>query len=89
MAVLASRPASVQAQQTIERNRNRVACDDWFNGANCTATAPANADTMTTGRLPALAGTRNYTVTPADCDGDGTVGDCLQMQVTVNWTPPQ
>ena len=45
--------------------------------------------------LPAGAGTRSivasgvarrcYRMTPADCDGDGTAGDCFQMDVQICW----
>lgn len=79
---------AVQAQQTIERNRSHIACDDaaWFD-ASCNPLTPANPEAIVAGRLPTLAGARSYTVTPANCGG--TPGDCLQVQVTVNWTPPQ
>lgn len=79
----------VQAQQTIERNRNHVACDDagWFD-ANCNPiTQAATNDAIGAGRLPALGGTRNYTAAPDNCGG--IAGDCVKVQVNVNWTPPQ
>lgn len=74
------------AQQTAERFRNKIACrqlgetasDTWYDGsAACNAAAPAGPQTD-----PVTGAT--YEVTPVDCDGDGTVGDCLEMKVTKN-----
>ena len=78
-------------QQTLERFRNRVACDpgSWFGGANCGATPPpANTpDPLVGGAL--FGGTRVYTVTPEDCDGvPGGPSNCLKVVAKVSWTPP-
>ena len=93
------------AEQTLERLRNSIACrqvaagenqtDAWYD-QNCAADAPAAA----ADNLPVVAPPpgsilgfgpvgRNYTTTAVDCDGDGATGDCYQVQVTVNWNPPQ
>ena len=80
--------AAALAQQTLERLRNKVACDSgWFGGGNCGATPPAanSADPLLGGALNG--GTRTYTVTPANC-GSGP-GDCLKVVAKVSWTPPQ
>jgi len=83
------------AQQTIERFRNMIACDGaWFNSSNCSSgpSLPTNwtSDPLPTGSpLLALGGTRQYKVTPKDCDGDGTSGDCFEVQTQLQWTPPQ
>ena len=87
--------AASYAQQTLEHFRNRVACDDaWFNAACAPAALPSNAnDALPAGALFAAASstapTRTYTVTPADCDGDGATGDCFKVVTKVSWTPPQ
>jgi hypothetical protein len=88
----ATAEAAAYAQQTVERFRNRVACQGspWFDPA-CNPTLPAGwqsdpfvggggTESILTG--PAR---RCYQVQPFDCDGDGTDGDCLQMDVTVCW----
>ncbi len=80
------------AQQTLEKFRNHVACDDaWFDAACAPTTLPpANTpDLLPDGPVKDHGGTRLYTVAPADCDGVGGVGDCLRMDVTVHWNPPQ
>ncbi len=82
--------AALAAQDTLERFRNHIACDDaWFDPASCGMTgALSGSDPLPAGsQLPG--GARNYTVTPADCDGNGSAGDCLQVSVTVTWSPPQ
>jgi prepilin-type N-terminal cleavage/methylation domain-containing protein len=95
--------AAFLGQQTIERFRNHVACDDsWYTGPGpgpeCTADT-SDPDLPTAWRndpdgIPAgsqlaqLSGSRTYQVTPADCDGVGGAGDCLQVEVKVRWTPP-
>lgn len=87
------------AQQTIERFRNKIACDnsDWFTAATCATTLPA-APAWTADGLPASpgplsmigqGGIRRYQVTPLDCDNDGTVGDCFQVDANVRWSPRQ
>ena len=73
------------AQQTAERFRNKIACnqggpatDTWYGGtATCDPTPPVGpqADPVTGA---------TYEVTQVDCDGDGIPGDCLQIQVTKN-----
>ena len=76
-------------QQTLERLRNKVACDSsWFGGANCGATPPPpnTPDPLVGGAL--FGGTRTYTVTAADCDGVGGPGDCLKVVAKASWTPP-
>jgi hypothetical protein len=82
------------AQQTLERFRNRIACDgSWHNLADCTVNAAA-LPVSAVDPLPAGApvnnfgGTRQYTVTPADCDGVGGPDDCLKVAVKVEWNPP-
>jgi len=85
------------AQQTIERFRNKIACDDpdWFNAATCAPVVPPG---WTTDNFPASpgplsmigqGGSRQYRVTPFDCDGDGTPGDCFQVDTKVAWSPRQ
>ena len=87
--------AAELAQQTLERFRNQIACDlPWFNGANCASGAalPTSWTTDTipaSSSLPVQGGTRQYKVSPADCDGDGTPGDCFRVDSKVTWSPPQ
>lgn len=88
--------AAAFTQQTLERFRNKIACrqssessaDTWYD-ASCAAAPPSGPqpDPLPSGALPA--GSRQYTVTPVDCDGVGGSGDCLQVRVKVQWTPPQ
>lgn len=81
--------ASGYAQQTLERFRNRIACDDlWFGTPSCAFAAPVStADALPVGAL--YGGTRTYTVTPEDCDGViGGPANCLKVVVTLTWTPP-
>ena len=75
-----------------------VANSPWFD-ANCTYTGPVvwqddalpdqagvgtgNRSLLNIPSNPAPA--RRYCVTPQDCDGDGTVGDCYSMQVRLCW----
>jgi Tfp pilus assembly protein PilV len=87
--------AAALTQQTLERFRNRIACDDaWFQPATCAATglpAPNSFDpTSATGLMPGAlyGGTRRYSVIAADCDGIGGAGDCFRVIAKVNWTPP-
>lgn len=81
--------ASSLVQQTLERFRNRVACDDaWFNPVTCFASSlpPANSsDPLSAGAM--FGGTRTYTITQANC-GTG-LGDCFKVVAKVSWTPPQ
>ena len=96
-ATKVSRQSSTQrdlmpaAQETLEKYRNRIACDDpWFNPATCVMAAQnAVAEALTAPSLLAMGGTRDYTMTPADCDGDTVVGDCYRASVHINWTVPQ
>ena len=82
-------------QQTLERFRNKIACrqasesgtDTWYD-TSCAAAPPLGVqqDPLPPGALPA--GSRQYTVTPLDCDGVVGSGTCLQVRVKVQWTPP-
>ena len=83
------------AQQTLERFRNRIACDDaWFTASTC-APGPGLPTGWTSDVLPvgssllAQGGARQYRVTPRDCDGDGATGDCFQVENRITWSPPQ
>lgn len=87
------------AQQTIERFRNKIACNDpdWFTAATCATTLPA-APAWTADGLPASpgplsmigqGGSRQYKVTPDDCDGVGGTGDCFKVETKVSWSPRQ
>ena len=71
---------SALSGQTLERYRNRIACDDaWFNPVTCTPVAlPVNAPD------PAPGVTRTYTVTALDCDGVAGPGDCFQVMAKVS-----
>ena len=72
------------AQQTIERFRNRIACDDgWFDPATCAASG-LPAGWQPDGGLPPAITARDYQVT-AGCNGEP---DCVTVQVRVQWTPP-
>lgn len=79
------------AQQTIDRFRNRMACDDpWFAGsANCSFQTPLrdqrdDIKPDTSPLLRAPGGSRRYTVQPVDLDRDGFT-DYYQMTVKVCW----
>lgn len=78
------------AQATLERQRNKIACDDpWFPVAPCGfgGAIVGAPDGLPPGALYGT-GTRTYDVTPDDCDGVGGVGDCFKVAVKVSWTPP-
>ena len=91
---MATAEAATLAQETLDRFRNRVACDDWFNQPGC-AINPAVLNTWTDDPLPGGAGTesiqsppgaqRRYCLQSADCDGVAGPGDCLNVQVRVCW----
>lgn len=90
---LSTAQATQLAQQTLERFRDKIACQNgrWYNDS-CAPTLPSGAvdDDLPPGSaLATFDGSRKYTVTKEDCDGDGTVGDCLQVVSRVTWTPPQ
>lgn len=95
-AASAKSEATQLAQQTLERFRNEIACNNpaWFNPADCQpGTLPSNAadplpGTSVLSKLDAGA-SRSYTVTEWDCDEDGTDGDCFKVVTKVTWTPPQ
>ena len=89
--------SAAYAQQTIERFRNKVACrqstelttDTWFDNA-CAPAAPSGVVTdgdLSGSGIPGA--TRQYQVVAVDCDGDGTAGDCLQVESKVHWEPAQ
>ena len=84
--------AATYAQETLERYRNHIACDDaaWFNPATCAFAGPVGGTPAPALPGGALYGTaaRTYTVTAADCDGVGGPGDCFKVVTTVTWTPP-
>ena len=99
-ARMSRNPSSVQyaetnalAQHIIERLRNRVGCDNaaWFN-ANCDI-VPGNlpgwthegVDDTSAVNTKLSASRRCYRVIPADCDGIGGAGDCLQVDAQVCW----
>ena len=83
------------AQQTIERFRNRVACDDpWYDGPPNCDPDPANLPGLGTpdpipasSLLATYGGERTYRVTRSDCAG-GVGFDCLEVETKVTWTPP-
>ena len=78
------------AQQTMERFRNLAACDagHWFSAAGCAPSLPVGWQPDPGSPAPAPVTAWEYQVTPTDCDGDGTNGDCLMVQAHVQWTPP-
>lgn len=85
--------AAFYAQQTLERFRNRIACDDdWFSSnPNCTGSAQAQIDDPIPPGSPILRlppASRHYTFQPEDCDGDGVPGDCYRMTAKVCWNEP-
>ncbi|OGX41157.1 MAG: hypothetical protein A3C53_06335 [Omnitrophica WOR_2 bacterium RIFCSPHIGHO2_02_FULL_68_15] len=88
--------AASLAQQTLERFRNHIACDDsplaggWFDPTTCAAVAlPTNEPYALPAGTKLLNGAREYTVTAADCDGDDTAGDCFKVVTKLTWDPPQ
>ncbi len=96
-ASVTSSDASAYAAQTIERNRNRIACDDaWFN-SGCTYAGPGpsveqpDAPALPTDSslepLPDV--NRRFTMEPKDCDGVDGPGDCYLMTVLLHWDPPE
>lgn len=99
-AAVGSVEAADFAQQTLERFRNKIACDDpdWFNQADCAANDGGLPTVWTTDSLPASTGAfsmigqggmRQYRLTKVDCDGDGAPGDCFQVESKITWTPRQ
>lgn len=92
--------ATDYAAQTLERFRNRIACDDaWFSTA-CNFVGPTSSvpdDPLPAGPAvssrsaflhPNFTPARRYRVQPADCDGNGTAGDCYRVEVKVSWGSP-
>ena len=86
--------AADDAEETEEKFRNRIACDDdWFDLATCRPTNlpvgwtddPLPASSPPSNSILNASPTRRYCITPADCDGDGTDGDCLTMKVEICW----
>ncbi len=90
--------AALFVQQSLERFRNHIACDDsWFNPASCAGTGvpawtpdalPAAPPGSSSSVLP-YGASRQYRVEPADCDGVGGPGDCFKVTAKVDWNPPQ
>jgi Tfp pilus assembly protein PilV len=83
--------ASHLAQQTLERFRNRIACDDdWFDAVTCNGSPQSGPHTIPASssitNLPLAVRTYNF-APGADVDGDGTF-DYYTMQVTVCWNDP-
>lgn len=89
------------AVQTIERNRNAVACDSAWVDVNCILVAQAAvpdpilpgiaATAYNSAIMPHIANVatdRQYDVVLHDCDGDLANGDCALMTVNLTWTPP-
>jgi hypothetical protein len=84
-------------EQTLERFRNHIACDDaWFDPVQCTSagvgwTADALPAQEPGAESPLLASnaTRDYEVVPWDCDGNGTPGDCYRVTARVQWSGTQ
>ena len=84
-------------QQTFERLRDKIACSDdgstWFDaGCNQIVASAWTDDPLSVGTAPsvtAFGATRQYQVTPQDCDADGAPGDCFQVVTTLHWNPPQ
>ena len=88
--------AATYAAQTMERFRNKIACSDpqWFDAGCNFLNQSLTADSFP-GSMSAANSTffefdpsRQYQVQAADCDGNGSNGDCYQMTVTVSWTSP-
>ncbi len=77
------------AQETLEKFRNHVACDDrqWYDATTCQPLSPSGVDALPSSH-PSYVTARTYQVTPKDLDGNG-VNESSEVQVTVNWTPPQ
>ena len=89
--------AVAMAEETLERFRNKIACDDfWFafipdcGGIGLLLNQPDPVllnhpiKTVDPGNAD-----RRYDVEPWDCDGDGVLRDCYRVKVTVNWNEPQ
>lgn len=84
--------AALYLQQSLESNRNWIACDTaWFD-ASCNpdpAGLPNSATDPFASPSDMYGGWRKVTVTPEDCDKVGGPGDCFKVAVTVHWDPPQ
>ncbi len=88
--------AMFYTEQTLERFRNRMACDDpWFDPARCSSNGAAGPDTLPTpppnvnSSLLREQAVRDYEIVPEDCDGVGGPGDCYRVTARVQWTPPK
>jgi hypothetical protein len=84
--------AGYLAEETLEKFRNQIACDDvWFDPTTpeCTVDAaalPTDQDDPLPSGSPLLSrgGERTYTVSPIDLDGDGET-DYFEVRVTITW----
>ena len=86
--------AASYLQQSLERNRNMIACDTaWFDASCNPNPNPGGLPDSTPDPFASpsdmYGGSRKVTVTPMDCDGVGGTGDCFEVAVTVHWNPPQ
>lgn len=93
-AVVARTGRKMQAmdfsRQTLERLKNEVDANTWPN-SGALASAVGVAATLPTSELKdKFSGTRSYTVTNINADGDATYEDdeYKQVTVTVDWSEP-
>lgn len=92
--------AVVYARETLETYRNMIACDSpWFVAATCAPVLgpPMDGNWIADPWLPppprpgveSILNTstpkRCYRVIKRDCDGDGTDGDCFNVDAQVCW----
>ncbi len=76
-------------QETIERMRNQVACDNgWFNPTTCAAVVNIGTPTPVPDPVqpPNAKFTRTYTVIAMpQCGGTAGLPDCIQVTAKVSW----
>jgi prepilin-type N-terminal cleavage/methylation domain-containing protein len=83
------------AQESLEKNRNMIACDSpWFNVATCTPAGgmptvwmddPIVGGAGTDSIVNGPGAQRRFCMIPRDCDGDAVNGDCFEALVRVCW----
>lgn len=78
------------ARQTLEELRNAVSADTWPNTGDLAGGGPTSQPLSPSKLRDNFSGTREYTVTDIDADGDTVYedGEYKRVTVTVDWSEP-